>query len=178
MDKTQSDPLAKASDTAPAPHTSGRAPLTNLRREIDRLFDDFDPVGWFSGTARRPRMPDVQWPWNGHAMMAPAMDMVETGTGYRITAELPGLEASDITVRMTNHTLQIKGEKREESSTQEGDYHMSERRYGTFQRSIRLPDGIDADKIDSKFVNGVLTVNIPKTAEARVEEKHIEVKAG
>ncbi|MHC2791871.1 HSP20 family molecular chaperone IbpA [Mesorhizobium jarvisii] len=76
-----------------------------------------------------------------------------------------------------NHTLTIKGEKQEEKEEKDKDYYLSERRYGSFQRSFQLPDGVDADKIDASFTKGVLTVKLPKTAEAQKAEKKITVKA-
>jgi len=90
---------------------------------------------------------------------------------------LPGLEQKDVEVRLSNGTLIIKGEKREEKDERQKDYYMSERRYGTFMRSFRLPDTVDTDKIEARFANGVLTVRLPKSAEARQNEKKIEIKA-
>jgi len=71
-----------------------------------------------------------------------------------------------------------KGEKKEEKEERKKDYHLSERRYGAFQRSFTVPDGIDADKIDATFKDGVLTVSLPKTAEAQKKEKQITIKKG
>lgn len=74
--------------------------------------------------------------------------------------------------------LTIKGEKKEEKEKEkEKDYCLSERRYGSFQRSFQLPEGVDADKIDARFTRGVLTVTLPKTTEAQKAEKKITVKA-
>ena len=73
--------------------------------------------------------------------------------------------------------LTIKGEKNEVKEDKQKDYYQSERRYGSFQRSFQLPEGVDADKIDANFAKGVLTVKLPKTAEAKKAEKKITVKA-
>jgi len=73
--------------------------------------------------------------------------------------------------------LTIKGEKKEEKEEKKKDYYMSERRFGSFERSFRLPDGIDADKISAEFKNGVLSVTLPKSAEAQKNERKITVKA-
>jgi len=90
---------------------------------------------------------------------------------------LPGLDASNIDVKYADGRLTIKGEKKEEKEEKKKDYYLSERRYGSFQRSVNLPNGIETDKIEAKFKNGVLTVTLPKTAEAQKSEKKITVKA-
>ncbi|TIO80260.1 MAG: Hsp20/alpha crystallin family protein [Mesorhizobium sp.] len=105
------------------------------------------------------------------------MDLVEKANAYEITAELPGIDEKNIEIKLANNVLTIKGEKNEEKEEKEKDYYLSERRYGSFQRSFQLPEGVDADKIDASFAKGVLTVKLPKTAEARKAEKKITVKA-
>ena len=151
-------------------------PLANLRREIDHLFDDF---GW--GIARRPasRTPfDVEPFWRGELSFgkAPAVDIVEKEKEYEITAELPGLDENNVEVKFADGLLTIKGEKREEKEERKKDYYLSERRFGSFQRSFQLPDGVDADKIEARFKNGVLTVTLPKSPEAQRKEKKIAIK--
>ena len=109
--------------------------------------------------------------------VAPAMDLVEKDKEYEITAELPGIDEKNVEIKLSNRTLTIKGEKHEEKEEKEKDYYLSERRYGSFQRSFQLPEGVDADKIEANFAKGVLTVKLPKTAEAQKAEKKIAVKA-
>ncbi|TIP96679.1 MAG: Hsp20/alpha crystallin family protein, partial [Mesorhizobium sp.] len=99
------------------------------------------------------------------------------GKEYEITAELPGIDERNVEIKLANRTLTIKGEKTEEKEEKDNDYYLSERRYGSFQRSFQLPEGVDADKIDASFAKGVLTVKLPKTAEAQKAEKKITVKA-
>lgn len=159
--------------------TAGRSaaewrPLANLRREIDRLFDDFG-----FGVARRPgarSVFDVEPFWRGELSFgeAPAVDIAEKEKEYEITAELPGLDDSDVEV--ADGLLTIKGEKQEEKEEKKKDYYLSERRFGSFQRSFQVPDGVDADKIAATFKNGVLTVNLPKSPEAQKKEKKIAIK--
>jgi HSP20 family protein len=152
-----------------------RAPFESLRREIDRLFDDFRPFDW-----RLPsRVLGVEVPGIARAewQVAPAMDLVEKGDAYEITAELPGLDEQNVEITLSSHTLTIKGEKNEVKEEKQKDYYQSERRYGSFQRSFQLPEGVDADKIDANFAKGVLTVKLPKTAEAKKAEKKITVNA-
>src|SRR5690606_41318480 len=96
---------------------------------------------------------------------------------YEITAELPGIDEKNVEIKLANGTLTIKGEKKEEKEEKQKDYHLSERRYGSFQRSFPLPEGIDTDKVEATFAKGVLTVKLPKTVEAQKAEKKITVKA-
>ncbi|MGB3390134.1 MAG: Hsp20/alpha crystallin family protein [Pseudaminobacter sp.] len=150
------------------------SPFESLRREVDRLFDDFRPFNWrLPSRVFGLEVPHVQAKWQ----LAPAVDLVEKDNDYEITAELPGLDEKNVEIKLSNHTLTIKGEKSEEKEEKQKDYYLSERRYGSFQRSFLLPEGVDADKIEATFAKGVLTVNLPKTAEAKQAEKQIAVKA-
>lgn len=155
--------------------TEERMPFESLRHEIDRLFDDFRPIDWHLPSRVLgfdvPRIARAEW------QAAPAMDLIEKHDAYEITAELPGLDDKNVEVKLSNHTLTIKGEKSEEKEDKQKDYYLSERRYGSFQRSFQLPEGIDVDKIDANFAKGVLTVKLPKSAEAKKAEKKIAVKA-
>lgn len=163
-------------EKAAAPAPSGSWPFESLRREIDRLFEDFNPFEW-----RRPlrSLSDVEVPRFARSewMVTPAMDLVEKDEAYEVTAELPGIDEKDVEIRLSNRTLTIKGEKAEEKEEKEKDYYLSERRYGSFQRSFQVPEGVDASKIEATFAKGVLKVTLPKTADAQKAEKKIEVKA-
>jgi HSP20 family protein len=88
------------------------------------------------------------------------------------------MEEKDIELTVSNDVLTIKGERKEEKEEKNKDYHISERRYGSYQRSFRLPEAVDDSKIEAKFKNGLLTVTLPKTAEAQKKSKKIEVKKG
>lgn len=160
--------------TAPT-KTEEWAPFEGLRREIDRLFDDFRPFDWRLPSrvlgVEAPRTHRAEW------QVAPAMDLVEKNDAYEVTAELPGLDEKNVEVKLSNQTLTIKGEKSEEKEDKQKDYYLSERRYGSFQRSFKLPEGVDSDKIEANFAKGVLTVKLPKTAAAKEAEKKIAVKA-
>jgi HSP20 family protein len=150
-------------------------PLASLRREVDRLFDEFH-----LGTWRRPAgsVFDVEPFWRGELSFgkAPAVDIAEKEKEYEITAELPGMEEQNIDVKFADGVLTIKGEKKEEKEEKKKDYYLSERHFGSFQRSFQVPDGVDADKIAASFKNGVLTVVLPKSAEAQKREKKIAIK--
>lgn len=120
----------------------GDHPLVGLRDEVDRLFDDF--LAGFGGFGRKPV--EVE-PRSGLARMFggtfPAVDMVEEEKDYRITAELPGLQESDVEVTLAGGTLTIKGEKKAEREEEKKGFHLSERRFGSFQRSFNLPEDAD-----------------------------------
>jgi HSP20 family protein len=106
----------------------------------------------------------------------PAVDVSETADKITVKAEIPGMEAKDIEISMVGDTLTIKGEKKVEREEKEENYHMVERSYGSFSRSMKLPVGVDSDKVDATYKNGVLTVVLLKKEE--VKPKPIEIKAG
>ena len=162
--------------TVPAPATPDA--WRSLRTEMDRLFDRFSS-GFGMPSLRR--MFDADLPpfrfETALTMPNPAIDVSEDADAYKLTAELPGMAESDIEVALTDDTLTIKGEKKEEKEKTEKNYYLSERSNGSFRRSFALPDGVDRDKIGAEFAKGVLTVTMPKAAEAKAEPKKIEVKA-
>ena len=137
--------------------------FSNLHREIDRVFDDFTQV--------------AQLPWSaGNGKMLPRMELSETEKEFRLTAELPGVQENDIDISLSADLLTIKAEKKSESERKEQEVHVSERSYGLFERSTRLPSAVDEDKIDATLKNGVLTVVLPKTAEEQAKSRKITVK--
>ena len=136
-------------------------PFISLQREIERLFDDF--------TRGFPALS------NGKAGLLPSMDVIETDKDIEITAELPGLEEKDVQINVTDNLLTIRGEKTAEKEEKDKNYRLVERSYGSFERTLELPDGVNADTIKASISKGVLTVTVPKPAPAQV--KKIEVKA-
>ncbi|MCS3726878.1 Hsp20/alpha crystallin family protein [Bradyrhizobium betae] len=150
-------------------------PLEALRKEVDRLFEDFSGDDFW----RRPfrSLAGIERKLTKQFSAAPAVDVSESDKAYEITVELPGMDEKDIEVNVANGALTIKGEKKEEKEEKQKDYYVSERRYGSFERYFGLPDGVDAGKIEAAFKNGVLKVTLPKTAEAQKPAKKIEVKA-
>lgn len=152
-------------------------PFESLRREVDRLFDDFDWGFW--RTPFRRSIFDVEPLWRRQLTRGaiPAVDLVEKENAYELTAELPGMDESNIEVKLSNGELRIKGEKEEAKEGKEKDYYVAERRYGSFERHFRLPDGVDRDKVEASFKKGVLTVVLPKSPETRKAEKKVTVKA-
>lgn len=151
-------------------------PFEGLRDEIERLFDDFGRGLWQPfRPSLFPRAPSfrnqVKWP------TTPAVDVVESEKAYEITAELPGMDEKNIEVKVADGVLTIKGEKLEETEEKEKDYYLQERSFGSFKRSFEVPESVEADKIEASFRKGVLTLTLPKKAEAQKPAKKIEVKA-
>ena len=109
-------------------------------------------------------------------MTVPAVDFVETEKGYELTADLPGLDEKDVEVKIAGGVLTVKAEKEEEKEETKKDFHLRERRFGSFERALRMPEVVDTDKIEAHFKKGVLTVMLPKTAEAQKPVKKIELK--
>ncbi len=150
-------------------------PFESLRRQVDRLFEDFDRDFW--RTPFRRSLFDIEPFWGRELKLAaPAVDIVEKDTAYEVTAELPGMDEKDIEVKLANGGLTIKGEKQEEKEEKKKGYHLLERHYGSFERYFTLPAGVDTDKIEASFKKGVLSVTLPKKPEAIKAEKKIEVK--
>lgn len=163
--------------TEPASIMEGWWPVDNLRREIDRVFDDFDVGSWRSPFRRRPLFSmEPFWRRELHWPTVPAVDVTEGDKAYEVTAELPGMDEKSIEVKVVNGSLTIKGEKQEEKEEKKKDYYLHERRFGSFERRFDLPEGVDADKIEASFKKGVLTVMLPKKPEAQKPEKKIVVK--
>jgi len=139
-------------------------PFVSLQREIDRLFDDFGKgfpsFGDFGGKS---------------AAMLPTMDVAETDKEIEVTAELPGLEEKDVQINVVENVLTIRGEKKAEKEQKDKNYRLVERSYGSFERSLELPDGVNLDAIKATIDKGVLKVTVPKPTPAQV--KKVEVKS-
>ncbi|MGO7163733.1 Hsp20/alpha crystallin family protein [Rhizobium johnstonii] len=144
-------------------------PLDSLRSEIDRVFNDFGSPSIFDRAFGR--MPAAF----SRGMLA--VDLVESEKAFELSAELPGVDAKDLDVTLADGVLTIKGEKNETKEEKEKDYYLSERHYGSFHRSLELPRGVDSEKIEANFSNGVLKVSLPKTPERQQNGKKITVKA-
>ena len=151
--------------------------MDSLHREIDRLFEDLPSRAWPAPFRRRPLDVESVWSRDWGLGAAPAVDIVEKDNTYEITAELPGIDEKNVELKYADGILTIKGEKEETREEKKKEYHLSERRYGSFQRSFSVPAGIDADRIAATFSKGVLTISLPKSAEAQKKEKKIPVAA-
>ena len=139
-------------------------------REEDRMMDDF-----FGRRMRR------WWPerWAGSEDInfeAPAVDLYEDKDDIVVKAELPGIDRDNVHVNLTDHTLIIKGEKKQDEEVKEENFYRCERSYGTFVRTLELPQDVQADKVKAAFKNGVLEVRMPKTAESKPKGISINVQ--
>lgn len=153
-------------------------PFETLRREVDRILEDFDRAGWHLPFRRAAFDLDPFWRREGGWSGAPAADVVERDDGYEIAIELPGMEEKDIEVRVGDGELSIGGEMQGGREEKGADYCLRERHAGAIARSFAMPDEVDASRIEARFAKGVLTVLLPKKPEARKSARRIEVKAG
>jgi len=142
-------------------------PFIAFRHHVDRMFDDFFDTAF-------NRFPSAF----SNGSVTPTMDVEDTGNDFVVTAELPGLDSKDFEVTLTGDILTIKGEKKDERQEKKGENQYVERRFGSFERSIRLPFEAADDKIDAKYDRGVLTVHVPKPPELTKPARRIEVKSG
>lgn len=134
-----------------------------LRKEMDRLWDSF-----FEGRPGRRTKEAGEW--------LPSLDVAETKGDLVVRAELPGMDPKDIEITLSEGVLTIRGDKKQEKEEREEGYHLIERSYGSFTRSIRLPKDVQSDKINASFKNGVLKVVLPKSEEAKKKEIKIKVE--
>lgn len=165
-------------ETSPVPRVTKRSdwqPFEALRNQVDRLFHDFQ-TGFLQTPSYRSLL-DMEpfWRRDFSFNVVPAIDVVEKDKAFEVTAELPGLEVKNIELQLSDNVLTIKGEKQEEKEEKGKDRYVSERRYGSFLRSLQVPGGVDADKIEANFKGGVLTVTLPKSPEAQKKQKTIPV---
>jgi HSP20 family protein len=139
-------------------------PFWSLRRDIDRMFDQFledssltpfDSMNRFS---------------------SPRLDIKESEKEIKIIADLPGLDEKDIDISIRDDVLHLKGEKRQEKEEKGENYYRRERSYGSFQRDIVLPSTVESDKTEAVFIRGVLTITLPKKADSKQKSKRIEIK--
>lgn len=167
----------EAEAAVPASMRTILQPIEGLRREVEHLLDEFDRGIWRNPFRRS--MFDLEPIWRRELRWAeaPAVDIVEKDGAYEIAAEMPGMTDRDIEVKLSDGALMIKGEKKEAKEEKKREYYLSERHYGAFERCFGLPQGVDASKIEATMKNGVLTVTLPKTAEAQKKSKAITVKA-
>jgi HSP20 family protein len=138
--------------------------MLSLREAMSQLFEDSVVA---PGTHRREQ-----------GGFAPALDLSETEDGYRVEVAVPGLKPEDLQITFENNVLMIKGELRQESEEKKRNYHRTERRYGSFQRTIALPSTVKADAIQAALTNGILRLDIPKAEEVKPRRISVQVSSG
>jgi HSP20 family protein len=141
------------------------AELNTIQNEMNRLFNTFfdpsAPTGRANGTTRR---------W------LPPMDLVETPDHYVLRADLPGLSDGDVNIQLEDNVLTISGERKPEHEDQQEGYYRLERAFGTFARSLTLPDGVDPDGVQAHFDRGVLQIRVPKPEQKK--PKTVQIALG
>lgn len=145
------------------------ASILDLQREFDRLFDtlrrDFGSR-WSSFSTDALLKPD----W-----FKPSLDVASNEKEYTVKVELPGIDASDVSIEVSDNIMKIKGEKRQESEEKEKDFYRVERSYGSFQRILNLPEDADEENITSSYKDGVLSVAVPRKALPKKDTKKIAI---
>ena len=136
-------------------------PTRSLTTDFDRIFDSMF-------THDSPRLSLAQ-------SCMPAVDVTETETEFLLSADMPGLDKKDISVDIHDGVITIKGERAIDNEKTSDGYRIRERQLGSFNRSFRLPDNVNEDKVAAKFKNGVLTVTLPKTKEILSEGRQIKI---
>lgn len=139
-------------------------PLVALRTEMDRLFDSFVRDPWAALESRF----GMERAWS------PAVDVAETEDEVTIRAEVPGVEPANLDISLTGNQLVLSGEKKESAEKKEGGFYQSETRYGSFRRSVTLPETIDPNQVEADYANGVLTIRLKKSV--KTPPKRIDVK--
>lgn len=139
-------------------HWEPATSLATLRGEMDRLFDDFLGAPW-----RR-----------GEGKSEPAIEVADTQEAVVVKMQVPGVKKEDIHVDVRDNALTLKGEMKEEEKKEEQSYYRQEFRYGAFSRTIPLPVAVQADKAAAQLKDGVLTVTVPKSEQAKAREIPIQ----
>jgi len=138
--------------------------VLDMQREINKMFESFF----------RSSLPDesplIAGGWS------PATDIVEHEDNLVVNVELPGMRKEDVKITMQDNTLMIRGEKKEERESKGSSYHRVERSYGSFQRSFALPSTVKAESIEAMFKDGILSVTLPKSEEAKPKQIDVKVK--
>lgn len=149
--------------------------MTNLIRLIPRregflsIVPELDVFDRFFGDFRLPEL------FGKEGELVPVFDIAETDKEYTITGEIPGVEAKDLDVTLSDGTLTVQGEKKKEQEEKDEHFHRIEREYGAFHRGFRLPENVRAEELKANYKDGVLKITLPKV---EIKPKKIEVKEG
>ena len=141
-------------------------PFSRLRDEFDRMFDE-TPGNAFSSRMLQKFYDNAD----------PVVEMRDKQDEYELVAEVPGMSSEDIDIKLSDGMLRLSGEKSESHEEEGESFLFSERHYGMFERAIKLPTGIDHQKISAEAKDGLLTIHLPKSAEAIEKERRIPINA-
>ena len=141
------------------PWQRGWDPFRELQREVGRIMESFDPFQ----VARR-------------VQVYPPMNLYDAGDRYVLTAQLPGMTSGDIELTITGETLTMRGERKRSDGVRDEQYRRQERPMGRWSRTVTLPDRVENEQVSASFASGILTIQLPKAAEAR--PRQIAVTAG
>ena len=141
--------------------------MASLRTEMDRLFESLvrDPLA------------AMDWPFIGRGRLWPTVDLAESPEEVTVRAELPGIDPNDLDVTITGNQLVLSGEKKEVAEKEGQGYYHSESRFGTFRRTVPLPEWLDTQNVAAEYVNGVLTLRIKRSPTAAPKRIEIKVKS-
>jgi len=134
---------------------SSMDPISTIREEMETLFNRLGG--------------------NGNGMVAPALDLTEANGGYQIRMDVPGMKADDINIDINGDLVTVSGERKEEKEEKGEKFHRVERQFGSFSRTVRLPFAVKEDEVDAQLKDGVLTLKLPKTEEAKAHR--VQIKA-
>jgi HSP20 family protein len=129
--------------------------MLSMRNQMDRFFTD-----WMGETGEMGE-------GRGGFSLRPLMDVSETDNAYMVQVSLPGIRPEDLDISVQNNTLTIRGEMKREEERQGERWHLQERHFGQFQRTITLPNNVDSNQVGAQYENGVLTLTLPKSEEAK-----------
>ncbi|MCB1679856.1 MAG: Hsp20/alpha crystallin family protein [Halioglobus sp.] len=153
---------------ADQPFESFERDISLLQREMDQLTRDF-----WDGAERFPALRGLL----SRGALSPQIDETEDEKGFHIKVDLPGMDENDVEVSLSDGLLTIKGEKKQEQEEEGKEFYRKERSFGAFRRTLSIPAEVNEAKIAASFKKGVLSIDLPKSEEAKKKVKRIAVKA-
>lgn len=170
-ESTAGIPVRRSGGQSASPEDRSLHPVLQLRREMDRLFENT-----FRGVGMSPFNTDFFTPLTSSGLLKPQVDIAATDNEYTITVEVPGVSEKDVTIEIADNNMIIRGEKKQEKEEKDKNYYRIERSYGSFQRLLSMPEDADQDSIKAKFKNGVLTIKMPRKDVPKSGVKRVEIK--
>jgi len=162
--------VQRADDRSYSPQLGTLTPIHQLRGEMDRLFENA-----FKGMGLSPFNPEFFTPFTASGLLKPQVDIAATEKEYTVSVEVPGTNEKDVNVEISNNTMTIRGEKKQEKEDKNKDYYRIERSYGSFQRVLSLPEDVDQENIEARFKKGVLTIKMPRKALPESDIKKVKI---